>query len=385
MPSMTAALAPSLIDALLGSTLGPAGRAPGDRVSLEGLTMAATEDGALELGVRRLEAASLRLASGPLVLEVGKLAFDELVVRLRVDGGRLRLSGLEAAGAELSGVKVQGPLDFAATASAWTLSPLAAADGTVRAEIVDAHLLFDADVTVPIRQGRVDFKDATVEHVGPDSRMGVSRLGIYVDAPNGRSYLYQFSTPPVAGVEYEQRGALPGPWVAQRGSLQLQAFAEWLLRQPLGGQAHGVTEQARLLFDRTALSGEVQLGDGRVAAPFAQADLVGRGQGRNVVRLHSQAVGRGLTVEIASLSVRDATSAAGGARLQCGQMAGAVTLQLSVEGPQLRFSMDLASLKASGVRLEVQHQALIAPARSSSPTAVQNASHVEAGSSPARS
>ena len=319
MDLMTAALAPWLIDLLLASTLG--GRDSGNRVSLEGVSWSATQDGALEIGVRSIEVASLRLASGP-----------------------------------LPALELNAPLDPAATGGAWALGPLAAADGALRAEIVDAHLLFDADVAVPIRQGRIDFKDATVEHVGPDSRMGVSRLGIYVDAPNGRSYLYQFSTPPVAGVEYERRGALPGPWVKDRGSLQLQPFAEWLLRQPLAGQAHGLTEQARLLFDRTAVSGEVRLDDGRFAAPFVQADFMGRAEGRNVVRLHSQAVGRGLTVEIASLCARNAASTLGGTRLGCDEVAGALTLQLSVEGSQLRFSLDLAGIKASGVRLQVRLQ-----------------------------
>ena len=72
---------------------------------------------------------------------------------------------------------------------------------------------------------------------------------------------------------------------------------------------------------------------------------------RNLVRLHSQAVGRGLTVEIASLSVGSAALLLGGLRLEADRMAGALTLQLSVQGGQLRFSMDLASLQASGLRL----------------------------------
>ena len=34
------------------------------------------------------------------------------------------------------------------------------------------------------------FNRVTVEHVGPDSSMGLSPMGLYVDAPNGRNYLY---------------------------------------------------------------------------------------------------------------------------------------------------------------------------------------------------
>lgn len=360
---MTAALALSIFDWLLGSTLGAVGQGLNNRVSLEGVTWGVREDGAFEIGIRKLELTSLRMESGPLVLEVGKLVLVELAAVIRVEGSTRRLSSLEASAAELSGVKVHGPMPIWSqagggstmgplAAASWHLGPLAAAEGSIRAEIVDAHLLFDAEVTVPIRQGGIDFKDATVEHVGPDSRMGVSRLGLYVDAPNGRSYLYQFSSPPVAGVKYEQRGALLGPFVTNRGSLQLQPFGEWLVQQPLGGQAHGVTEQARRLFERTAVSGDVQLGDGRFTAPAAQADFVGRAEGQNSVRLSSQAVGHGLTVEMASLSARDAVLGFAGRRIGCGQMVGALRLGLSVAGAQWRFALELGELRASAVRLD---------------------------------
>jgi len=152
-------------------------------------------------------------------------------------------------------------------------------------------------------------------------------------------------------VEYEGRGALLGPWVTDRGNLQLQAFGEGLLRQPRGGPALGFTEQARLLLDRTAVSGEVQLGDGSFAAPGVQADLVGRAEGRNVVRADSEAVGRGLTVEMASLAVRNAVWSSGDAQMRCDEMAGALMLRLVVEGAQLRFAFNLANMKISGLRL----------------------------------
>lgn len=363
---MATSLASSLVDVLLGLNLGSAGEGSNNRIAIEGLASRLREDGAMEVEVGMLEAASLRLASGAFVFEVGKLVLDKLLAVVRIEGGRPRLATLEAAGAELSGMKLLGPLavpastkgdaatsQSGATPNAWSLGPLAAAHGTLRAEIVDAHLLFDADVTIPIRDGVIDFRDATVEHVGPDSRMGVSRLGIHVDAPNGRSYLYQFASAPVAGVEYERSGAFLSPWATDRGSLRLQPFGEWLLRQPLGGQLQGVSEQARLLFDRTAVSGDLQLGDGRFAAPGVQAELVGRAEGRNLVRLHSQAVGRGLTVEMGSLAVRNAVASLGGTRVECEQVAGAVTLRLSREGARLGFQVEGAKLKVSGARVDL--------------------------------
>jgi hypothetical protein len=263
------------------------------------------------------------------------------------------LATLEVASAELSGVKLQGLLDLPEpSAASWSLVPLATAEGHIRARIVDAHLVFDADVTVPIRQGQVDFNTATVAHVGPDSRMGVSRLGVYVDAANGRSYLYQFASPPVAGVDYERRGSFLGARVSDRGRLQLQAFAETLLRQGPAGHGPGLTQQSRMLFDRTSVSGEVRLGDGRFAAPGVQADLAGRAQGRNVVRLHSASVGRGLSIEIALLAVRNAVLDVHGTQVRCAEVTAALKLELFVEAGKVRFSFELANLKLAGIRVQ---------------------------------
>lgn len=357
---MTAAPAASIVDVVLGATLGSTAQDGGNRVAFEGLSIRPANDGTLEIALRSLTAASLRLEAGPLTLELGQLALHELAARVRVEAGRPRLLSLQAASAELSDVKVQGGVPAAAgkaaadAAGPWNLGPLAAADGMLHAEIRDAHLLFDADVTVPIRQGNVDFNAATVEHVGPDSRMGISRLGLYVDAPNGRSYLYQFASAPVAGVEYERRGALLGARVSDRGHLRLQPFGEALLRQGLSGHGPGVTEQARLLLARTAVSGHVQLGDGTFAAPGVQAEVVGGAAGGNIVRLHSEAVGSGLTMDLASLSVRSAVVRAGNTQLACDEAAGALVLRLFVEGGQLRFALTLAKMKISGLRLGPQ-------------------------------
>lgn len=373
---MSRPFAASIADFVLGLALAPADQESSNRFSLEGLSLRAANEGALEVGVQRVTVASLRVASGPLMLELEHLALHEVAALVRIEGGRPRLQALQAAGAELSGVKVQAPLTLsrpsagepyalhahggtAATgdvtprqpAGTWCLGPLGDANGTIRAEIIDAHLLFDADVTVPIREGRIDFNGATVEHVGPDSRMGVSRLGLYVDAPNGRSYLYQFPSAPVAGVEFERRGAMLAPWVTDRGKLWLQPFGEGLLRQCQGAKGSGFTEQARLLFDRTALAGELRLGDGRFVVPGVQGEMAGSAEGRNAVRLHSEAVGRGVTVELASLLVRDAVLGAGDGGIACDEIAGALRLRLFVADSQVRLGFDLPNLKIAGLRL----------------------------------
>lgn len=385
---MAVPLAVSLADLLFALELGPSGGSARNRWTLEGLgwKRSSQEEGALELAIAELEATALRLASGPLVLEIGRIAVHGLTGQVHTaEAGVPSLTALKAAEAELSGVKLQGPLVVSpqiqaalhalqggdgaaplagaaappppAAADAWRLGPLGQAEGTIRGRITDAHLLFDADVTVPIKHGQIDFNDAAVEHVGPDSRMGVSRLGLYVDAPNGRSYLYQFASAPLAGVEFERRGALLSPWVSERGKLHLQAFAEAMLRQRAGGRSQGLTEQARLLLGRTALSGEVQLGDGLLAVPGAQVHMEGRGEGRNAVGMRSDALGQGLTVEMASLAARDAAAAFRGARLGCDRITARLKLQLSIEGAHMRFAIEIESCKLTGLRLDIQRPA----------------------------
>ncbi|SFL86664.1 hypothetical protein [Variovorax sp. OV329] len=376
---MAIPLAASIVDLLLASKLGPSAAGAGNRFLIEGATWQPGNEGAGELGIQRLEASALHLSSGPLVLEIDHIVLHKLVAQVQSAVGAPRLSLVRAAQVELSGVKIGGPLlvspqikglwdavqagrapapvaDIAAggaPARAWSLEPLTTADGTIHATITDAHLLFDADVTVPIRHGQVDFNDATVEHVGPDSRMGVSRMGFYVDAPNGRSYVYQFASAPLAGVEFEERGTLLGPWVSERGKVWLQPFAEAMLqRGPASRAGPGLTEQARQLLGRTALAGELQLADGRFVAPGVQARTEGRAQGRNAIRLSSRSVGSGLGAQIASLAVRDALAAWGGGQCRCDSISAALELQLTVSaGAQIGFELKLAmaSLESLGV------------------------------------
>jgi hypothetical protein len=115
----------------------------------------------------------------------------------------------------------------------------------------------------------------------------------------------------------------------------------------------GLTAQARLLLGRTALSGDVRLGDGVLAACRAcRCELEGRAHGGANVpsRCTSNSVGRGLTAEIASLSARDAVASWQGAQFGFDALAATLALQLLREGSPMRFVLDLGSGKVTKPR-----------------------------------
>ena len=370
---MTVPPAASLIDLLTRLVLAPTDAGPFNRCAIEGLRWTPRDDGAIEAAIDTLEATGLRLtlgplalgplALGPLALELDRAVVHQLSVQLRVENGRLRPSSLEAAAAELSGVRFTarlaapehgraGHATAGATTGRWCLGPLEQAEGTVHGTITDAQLLFDAKVFVPIRQGQIEFNDTRVEHIGPDSRMGISKLGIYVDAPTGRSYLYQFASAPLVGVGFERRDAVFGPWVSERGRLWLKAFGEALLDRADMGQHQGLTAQARLLLGRTALSGELQLGDAAFALPGLTGRTEGSAQGRNKVALSSKAVGEGLGVALADLSVHELVMQVAGLRAGCDELSAKVNLDLAAAEPDIVCTLALEDVRMARLRLE---------------------------------
>ena len=143
-----------------------------------------------------------------------------------------------------------------------------------------------------------------------------------------------------------------GPWVSERGRLWLKAFGEALLDRADMGQHQGLTAQARLLLGRTALTGELQLGD----APFALPGLTGRteggAQGRNKVALSSRAVGEGLSVALADLSVHELALQGAGVRARCDAIAAKVNLDLAAAEPNMTCTLALEDVRIGRLRLE---------------------------------
>ena len=262
--------------------------------------------------------------------------------------GRLRLQELRLEDASVALSKL-ALLGRHATTEPWRCEPVGGTDGMARAYITDAAWVIDADVTIPIERGRIDFNDVRVQHVGPDSSMGLSRMGLHVDAPTGRTYLYLWSATHVPGARFEQRGTLLTP-VADRGSLELQPFVEALLAGVLlGAPAAGAREMLR----RTRLSGQFRLGDGRVGNERQHLTLAGRREGRNRVELSSMPTGQGFGLRVAELSAVDLHLEHQGRLASAAALSATLGLHLKDPAGEPSIEAKFSELTLSGIDLQL--------------------------------
>jgi hypothetical protein len=256
------------------------------------------DEDAARAGAGELVLRGLQWQQGPLR---GRL--DEVVLREAslLDGAH-GLRRLAAAAVQLRGLSVSSTLRAVTLPrGSWRFDALRQLDGTLRAFITDAAWIVDADITLPIQHGRLNFDQVVVEHVGPNSTMGLSRGGVYLDAPHlGRRYLYVFTAGEVPGTAFEQR-ADGQSHIAYRGAIDLHAFLAGLL----GGAARAIGRPAGAdvlqMLDRTRLTGELQCGDGLVCVPGARIVFSGKSVGRNRIGLSSAVLGRELVLRLPGL------------------------------------------------------------------------------------
>jgi hypothetical protein len=221
------------------------------------------------------------------------------------------LRGLSAKQADLEGIDIAPAPEGAASLAPVgdvRLDPVGAMQGSLQVFIRDALWVVDAEITIPISGGRLDFNRVTVEHIGPDSSMGISQNSVHVDAPNfGRTDLFRFSVAQVAGARFEQRAGFGGR-ITDRGSLDLQAFAQAVVgagpSQPPGSIAGG---EVKAMLDRTKLSGELRLGDGVVGMGRAQVVLAGQASGKNRIGLSAAVLGQRLVLRMPAVSASGAS------------------------------------------------------------------------------
>lgn len=330
--------------------LGPVQALQAEVAELSGLAL---RDGAWRLG--RLLLRGVELRTPALALRAAQVLLRGLSVEPAPpgDAAALPLRALSLDALEVQDAQVeltQAPSPAAAGAQAgWRLDALAGLDGRLQMHIDDAAWIVDAEVGVAIQGGRIDFNRMSVEHIGPDSPMGVSHMGIYADSPTGRDYLYQFALPHVPGVRFEQRGSLFGARVTDRGSLELQPFVESLLHNAGCGTPQGRPgRHAAPALQRTRLNGEVSLGDGVMGTRAQHVELAGRAQGRNRVGISAASMGRQIVLRLPDLLASRALFSLGGLPGGSGAIAGTVSVTLSApgNGPALRLAAERLSVQA---------------------------------------
>ncbi|WP_119153214.1 hypothetical protein [Caldimonas tepidiphila] len=316
------------------------GAAPAGVVQVSGMRLESVEDGRLRLTLEQLTLRNLRLHAGVAEVGVAQLVLHEAVVTLAMaEAGagfellglvarEIRLQGLQAALSSAAGCRVPAAGD-------WRLDALGGMEGRLHAFITDAAWIIDAGVNVPVQQGQVDFNRVTVEHVGPDSSMGVSPAGLYVDARHGgRSFLFLFTDGKVPGASFEKRaGGRPRGAVTDRGRIDLRAFAEGLLaRGGVKSIGRSADRHVESTVDRTRLDGELRLGDGMLGAGPHHLRLEGQAQGRNRVRLSAAVLGHKLMLHMPELAAADAAFEL----LGMAARTGAISACVEVEATELR-------------------------------------------------
>jgi len=310
-------------------------------------------------------------SAGPLQGRAEQLLLRGLSLTQRPGGLQaVFVDSVDVAQARLTGTLLPQPLP----AGAWELPALQDAAGSLRAFVTDAAWMVDADITLPVQHGRLAFDQVTVSHVGPDSSMGLSRGGLYVDAPHlGRRYLYVFTAAQVPGAAFEQR-AEQGARIEYRGAIDLHAFAAAMLAGAWRGLGRPADPSSAQLLDRTRLSGELQLGDGLVASPLGRLVLSGKTVGHNRVAVASSAAGRELQLRLPALQADEMALETAQGRLTTGALR--AQLELSLTPPRAgngewRFELRVAEASAQRV--------MLTPARSASPARAASAARVRSG------
>lgn len=329
------------------------GRDPGERpgpreeagplpVETSGLAVGALPDGRLRATLERLVLRNLRLQAGAGAVDIAQLTLGDAVATLAPSDAGFELRGLAAETLELQGVQVT--LDGTAacalppSSDPWRLDALGGLEGTLHAFVTDAAWILDAGVSLPVTQGRLDFNRVVVEHVGPNSSMGISPAGVYVDARRvGRTYLYLFTDGRVPGASFEQRGTGFGARVTDRGRLDLQNFVQGLLDAG-SPEAFGRTADRHVeaTLDRTRLNGELRLGDGALGTARHHLLLDGQARGRNRLQISAAVLGHKLLLRLPELSA----SAASFELLGLPGSTGALSACVEVQASELRGTGD---------------------------------------------
>jgi hypothetical protein len=295
-----------------GVRVGVANGSPLNGIEASGVSLQVDADGGVSATLDRVVLRLVRVQAGAATLSVTRATLAGVVLRLarRDPGAPSEVLGLAADDIRLEGVDLAlepGPLPGGSLTGPWRLDALRELEGRLRAFITDAKWVLDAEVEAPLANGRLDFNRVVVEHVGPNSSMGISRDSIHVDSPSGgRTDLFVFDIPVVPGAHLEKRRGLLSR-VTDRGSLDLEAFVRAWLDAPAGRPiGRPADHHVQGSVDRTRLDGELRLGDGALGTEPLHLVLDGRALGKNRIGLSAAVLGERLVVRMPQMSASEA-------------------------------------------------------------------------------
>jgi hypothetical protein len=313
-----------------------------------GMQLQPGADGTLQARVERLELRNVALQGAAGLVDVRKLTLVHAALDLDTTFHPLALAA-EEVHVEHAEVTLARQLP---SSGAVRLEPLGTIQGRMRVAIRNAAWVLDVDITMPVVAGRIDFDRVVVEHVGPNSTMGVARDGIYMEAPHrDRTEIIGFASRDIAGVNYEQRGGFIGLRVTDRGSIDLRPFVEALLGAtvPLWRPPE---RDVRTMLDRTRLEGELQLADGVLGTGQGHLVLADRAQGKNGIALTAAVLGNRLVVHWPHLSASSAAFDAGGRSGRTGPIAAALDAHLTgLSGVAAEATVKIHHLAARNVSI----------------------------------
>jgi len=319
-----------------------------------GLSLRAQPDGTLQALADTLELRQVALQTPLGSIDATAMTLIDAVVRLAggADGTPFALRGLTAAELRIEHAELLPAPP--AGAAALRLEPVGTVQGRLQVAIRDAAWVIDAEVTVPVVAGRIDFDRVVVEHVGPNSSMGVSREGVYVEAPNrDRIELLRFTSPAIPGVRYEQRGGFAGLRVTDRGSIDLRVFVEALLGASRDGPSWRLPDrEVQAMLDRTKLTGELQLADGALGSGNDRLVLAGRADGKNGIALDAAVLGQRLVMHWPQLAASGAAFRWLGLSGTTGEISASVDVHVTgSSGAQPQLTVKLLRLSMREVTL----------------------------------
>ncbi len=301
-------------------------------LEVAGLSMETMADGGFRIRMERLAVRQLagRMPSASFV--VGSAVLTGVVADVRPSAHApaelLALSVREITADGVHLVTRDFPQMSRAGAARLRLDALDDLDGIVRAFITDALWFVDAEIVVPIVDGRIDFRGVDVEHIGPNSTLSIGPTGVHVNAPHGaRRDLLVFNHLP--GAIGSSRTAATRPAFADQGVLELRALIELMADAPSDQPIARVADpNLAAPLARTRLAGELRFGDGALGSETHHVVLTGRGEDRNRVDVSSPALAQQVILRMPTLAASSATFGLGDKSLGTSAVSAAAEVRL---------------------------------------------------------